>query len=299
MLAEPVACRFFRLIGVPIAGWLLVCGLARAEGGVQAAAAAPVSASAQQPGGAQPVYDVASIKPHKSDDNSSSWGSHDGSYSAANVSLKLLLSAAYGIREGLISGLPKWAEDARFDVQAKMVDPDPVVVKNLTKEQREGMLAALLADRFHARAHRATKELPVYEMTVAKDGPKFKVNSQQGPGSGPNKGLVPGSWRTSMNGPSHMELDADAMPMASLAELLSAQLNRTVIDKTNLTGKYDLVLKWTPQDAAMTAPDSGSPADPGPSIFSAMTEQLGLRLEPAKGPVVTLVVDHVETPSEN
>ena len=302
MPAKSYALR--RRLPVLAAACFPVCGfisgalaLAETSSSDQTAASLVV---ARQPASKPPSYDVASIKPHqKSDDNGSSIGTHDGSFSAVNVSLESLLVSAYGIRRGLIFGIPKWAEDARFDVQAKALDADPADLKKLTKEQQQAMLAAMLADRMQIRVHQETKELPVYDLTVARDGPKMKADTGQEPGEGSNKGLVPGSWRTSSDGSGQTELDADGIPMSSLVEILSDRLNRTVIDKTGLTSKYDLLLKWVSNEGALRTLETGSPADPGPSIFTALEEQLGLKLLPAKGSVITLVVDHAEVPSAN
>jgi len=254
-----------------------------------------------------PVFDVVSVKPNKSDSGMVRIMPKPDGYSASNVSLKMLIQSAYGIREDLVSGAPSWADSARFDIDAKVAGPDVDALKKLGQEQRRSMLQPLLADRFKLKIHSETKQLPVYELVLAKGGSKLKeatagdtygngIKGPDGVGRGGMMRFGPG------------QLTAQAVPITSLANILSQQLHRTLIDKTRLTGKYDLELNWTPdqgsdpmfkgadssQQRADAAPDAS-----GPSIFTALQEQLGLRLQSTKGPVETLVIDHVEMPSEN
>ncbi len=212
----------------------------------------------------------------------------DGSFAATNLSLKTLLSAAYGFRDDLIYGVPSWAESARFDVDAKVVDPDVDALKKLTLEQRRAMLVPILTDRFHVQVHTETKIRPEYELVVTKDGPKFKKSAMPAANSG-----------TEIH---NHDMTATAVPISSLTDQLSSQLDRTVVDKTELKDTYDLHLKWTPEQAAMAGPDGGEhsdSSDAAPSIFTALQEQLGLKLQPVKGPVETLIVDRADPPTEN
>jgi uncharacterized protein (TIGR03435 family) len=231
-----------------------------------------------------PSYDVVVIKPNKSGTGSSRISSNMNLYNATNVSLKILLQDAYDLNEDLIAGIPDSIESARFDIQAKVVDTDPDVLKKLDTEQRRAMRRAILVDRFQLKAHIERKTLPVYEMVVIKGGPKFKTSSNNG-----NSGYSIHTHNI-QNG---TELVARNISMASFASALYAQVHRTVSDKTGFASKYDLDLKWSADDSA----DPGS--DSGPSIFTALQEQLGLKLRSAKGPVETLVVDHAEMPSAN
>ncbi len=245
------------------------------------------------------AYDAVAIKPNKSGSGSMSWRSSDDSFEGINFSLKQLIVNAYGIRDGLISGMPAWAEGAHFDIHAKIVDPDAEALTKLTPEQRQAMVASILTERFGLKVHKETKQLPVYELTVLKDGPKFKdsVAVEVDPKDDPaqRKGMGPGSMMTSDG-----QLKSVAIPLSSLVSMLASELSRTVIDKTGLAGKYDLNLKWTPDRVAAAGTDDGQqPADVAPSLFTALQEQLGLKLVSSRGPVETLVVDHVEQPSEN
>jgi len=206
-----------------------------------------------------------------------------GRFSAQCTTLLGLLFNAYPIKPNVtIPGMPGWGNSSLFDVEAKADDETAVAMVKLPREdewkQEQLMLQALLADRFKLRVHHETREGPVYQLVVAKGGFKLK----DAPDSEHEGGY---SWG---NG----EIQVRKGPIGSLAFSLSDLLGRTVIDKTGLTGKYDIALKWTPDEQQ-------SADDAGPSLFTALEEQLGLKLEPAKGPVDVFIIDHVEKPSEN
>jgi uncharacterized protein (TIGR03435 family) len=242
-----------------------------------------------------PPYDIISIHPHKGMDDNISFQSRPGNFAATNCTLKELISDAYGVREDLITGLPNWADTAHFDVTAKVSDFNPDAFKNLTREQRNSMLLPMLQERFHVKAHTEIKTLSVYNLVVTKDGPKFKID--------PAPPLDPDNPKKGQEGRGNMminnnDLTATAIPLSSFAETLAANLEKTVIDKTGLVGDYDFKLKWTPEGDAHSATDNGT-TDHAPDLFTALQEQLGLKLEAAKGPVNTLVVDHAEQPTPN
>jgi len=254
-----------------------------------------------------PEFDVVSVKPDKSGTGMMRIRSTSDGYSATNVSPKLLIQMAYGIRQDLISGAPGWTDSSRYDFDAKVAGADVDALKKLSPEQRRTMLQPALADRFKLKVHSETKQLPVFELVVAKGGSKLK---EAAPGDTYANGIkgVDGVGRagTMRMGPG--QLTGQGVPIATLVNLLAQQLHQTVIDKTGLTGKYDLELTWTPDQGSdpMFKGTDGAPqkADPapdssGPSIFTALQEQLGLKLQSTKGPVETLVVDHIEMPSEN
>jgi uncharacterized protein (TIGR03435 family) len=231
------------------------------------------------------AYDVVSIKLNSS--GLGRWGINVGDYTyqATNIPLKELLASAYGIKSDLISGIPARIDATRFDIDAKIV-PNPAAPRKLTDTQRPGMLKAMLADRFGIKASIEVKTLPVFELVVARSGLKI---SQSPPGNGADSGINihPAA------------LTAHEVTMTQLAGALTGILHRSVIDKTGLAGNYDVDLKWTSDNASHspeTNPDTG---DSAPTIFTALEEQLGLKLQSSKGPVDTLVVDHVEMPSEN
>ncbi len=251
-----------------------LCGYSHAQAPQNAPAAQADTTTSKLP-----VYDVVSIKQNKTGDGSFGWGGTADSYTGTNLSIKSLLQAAYDIKPDLISGVSGPIDSARFDVIAKIVDPDPAVMKKLTNKQRQAMLLPFLIERFQLKAHTEIKMLSVYELNVIQGGPKLKQSSDSS-----KQG-----WGINQRG----VLKANYLSITTLASLLTDIVHRTVIDKTGLTGNYDLVLKWS-QDVG---PDATT--DTGPSIFTALPEQLGLKLKTAKGPVETLVVDHIAMPSEN
>jgi uncharacterized protein (TIGR03435 family) len=223
------------------------------------------------------------------------------------VTLKLLIQMAYGIREDLISGGPGWVDSAHFDFDAKVAGVDVDTLKKLPPEQRRMVLRPALEDRFKLKVHTETKQLPVFELGVAKGGAKMKEASPDATYPNGFKGLD-GVARGGMLRMGRGELSGQGVAISALANTLATQIHQTVIDKTGLTGKYDFELTWMPDDGPgpMFHGTDGGPqkADPapdasGPTIFTAIQEQLGLKLQSAKGPVETLVIDHAEMPSEN
>jgi uncharacterized protein (TIGR03435 family) len=254
-----------------------------------------------------PAFDVVSIKPNKSDSGMIRVMYKPDGYSATNISLKMFILGAYGLKEDQLSGLPSWADSARYDIDAKVAGPDVAELQKLKNDQRRLLLLPLLADRFKLTVHDETKVLPIYELVVAKNGSKLKeatpgdtyANGVKGPDGVGRAGMI-----TMRPG----QLTAQAVPVTSLVNLLSQQLHRTVVDKTGLTGKYDISLQWTQDDGSNPifkgTDGSQQRAEPppdasGPSIFTAVQEQLGLRLQSSKGPVQVVVIDHIEMPSEN
>jgi uncharacterized protein (TIGR03435 family) len=227
-----------------------------------------------------PVYDVVSIRIDNRGPGSSDTVVNDDIFTATNVTLKDLLEDAFDIRQDIISGVPGPIDSLHFDVQAKIVDPDRNALHNLSDSQRRAMLLPVLAARFLLKTRIESKTLPVYELLLLKGGPRFQRS--------PNQATE--DQNTSVHNTS---IKASNMPMTLFCKTLSHQVHRTVIDKTGLAGLYDLELKWSRDDA------TDLPADAPPTFFTAVQEQLGLKLQPAKGPVETLVVDHVEMPSEN
>jgi uncharacterized protein (TIGR03435 family) len=263
--------------------WLLAAAISIALPSALGQANAAQGASAAQAENTTPklpAYDVVSIKLNKSGSGSLDIETSSHTYSATNISLKKLLENAYDIKEDLISGVSGPVASARFDIEAKIVEPDPDALKKLSARQQGAMLLPFLVERFQLKTHTEIKTLPVYELIVIKGGPKFKQSAGDSTG---NRG-------TSIH---NRELTAHDIPMTSLARTLEGQLHRTVIDKTGLTGSYDLALRWAPDDGSDTQTDSA------PSIVTGLQEQLGLKLQSTKGPVETLVVDHAEMPSEN
>lgn len=258
-------------------------------------------------------YDVASIKPNKSGGNLTRMMFTPDGLSVTGGPPMMLIMSAYGVNPRQISGEPEWLTSERYDIEAKM---DPATADELSKlsedqrkAARERMLQVLLTERFKLKVHQETKELPIYALVVAKNGPKLREakpgdtypNGIKGPDGRSGAGMMFGGREG---------LAAQAVPIANLVRHLSLQLGRTVIDKTGLAGKYDFTLKWAHDEipsSMFKGPESGPPGpdsagfpdSSGPSLFTALEEQLGLKLESQKGPVEILVIDHVERPSEN
>ena len=246
---------------------------------------------AQQPSAPRPAFEVASIKPGDPDSQIFRIGSMPGGrFAANNASLKMLIQTAYDVRSHQISGGPNWLDSAKYDIDGKPEAATPVPSGVAGMLQMRLMLQSLIEDRFKLKLHREIKEEPVYELIVARGGPKLKAATdslkQQQRGLRMGRGQLTGT----------------AAPISILVNVLSQQLGRSVIDKTGLGGQYDFELKWTLEvgQSQSGPPDVvPSPDLAGPSLFTAVQEQLGLKLESAKGPVDVLVIDHAEKPSEN
>jgi uncharacterized protein (TIGR03435 family) len=248
------------------------------------AAAAPV-----------PVFDVVAIHENKSGARNATIGWGGDAFVATNTTLVTLLMNAYGIRDDLMSGVPGWAYSVHFNVNAKISDPDADALKKLSREQHRAMMVTLLNDRFHLRTHIEIKTLPVYDLVIAKGGSKLKENAAPPPTSF-DPGKTPSAHQPGSFFVGNSEMTGIAIPISTVAGSLAFYVERNIIDKTGLTGRYDINLKWTPAEleGKTDATDNNAP-----DLFTALQEQLGLKLEPSKGPVPTLVIDHVEMPSEN
>ncbi|HWB33142.1 MAG TPA: TIGR03435 family protein [Acidobacteriaceae bacterium] len=206
-----------------------------------------------------------------------------------NMSLHMMIAAAYTLPlHNQIIGLPKWADVETYDMEAKVSETNAPAFRRLLPMQRNPILRSVLSDRFHLTCHFETRILAAYALVIAKDGHKL---TEAEPKMLPNGMKDPGGISTSRNG-----ITATAAPISLLMAELQQRLGRPVVDRTGLTGRYTFKLSWTPDSAsAPNAPD----VDSGPSIFTAIQEQLGLRLEGTHAPVQLLVVDHVERPTEN
>ena len=230
-----------------------------------------------------PVFEVASIKPSDPNGLSAPLDISPNKFGARGVPLNVLIQWAYDVRDFQLTGGPDWLTSARFDVQAKTEKP-------ISQGQMRRMLQELLADRCHLQLHRDTKEFSGYELTVAKNGSKLKPAAEN---AGRN------NIQIRLGG----ILDGRAAPMATLAGALTILVERPVLDKTGLDGNYDFKLEYDPstvfsREAALGTPPVASAPGAG-SIFTALQEQLGLRLDSRKGPLETLVIDRLEKPSEN
>jgi uncharacterized protein (TIGR03435 family) len=245
-----------------------------------------------------PDFDVASVKQNKGDSGMMRWMYTSDGISLTNLSLKNVIASAYDVKQFLISGGPSWVNNISFDLDAKVAASDVETFKKLSPAQRRLMLQKLLAERFNLAVHFETKTLPVYDLVIATGGPKFKPAAPDPPAPSPD--ADPSDHPKPRGGLSMGKgmLKLQDMPFSSFVSQLGYAVDREVIDKTGLVGKYNIDLKWTPDDRPGS--ESGlTDQDAEPHLFTALQEQLGLKLESAKGPVQTLIIDRAEMPSAN
>ena len=233
-------------------------------------------AMAQAPD-ARPAFEVASLKPNKSQTGVDRIKRNDGSWIIENVSLKRLLGMAYGVAEGrdyLLKG-PDWMDLENFDVSARFPS-------GTSDSQALLMLQGLLEERLKLQLHREPREFSVYALVVDKGGSKLHPTARPGP------------YKFSARGGHGVGV---SVTLAQFADRLAKEVGRQVVDFTGLTGQFDLALEWQPEAERAENPDAASER---PSIFAALAEQLGLKLEPRKVSLEVLVVDAArKTPTEN
>jgi len=233
-------------------------------------------------GQAAAKFDVASIKMSGPGESERSLTHNAGArLTTSNATLKMLILLAYQVMPYQLSGGPSWLESDGFDIEAKAANP------KATQAQFRQMLQGLLADRFQLKVHMATAELPVYMLVAAKGGAKLAEAKQANP-----------EVSVKIDGPGHMTAIKATMPM--LTNALTRPLQRKVVDQTGLVGAYNFELRYLP-DPKPPRPgdDAAPPIGNGPSLFTALQEQLGLSLKAGRGPVEVLVIDHAERPSAN
>jgi bla regulator protein BlaR1 len=234
----------------------------------------------EQPG---PAFEVASVKPAEPSDKPGFLQSAPGRLNLSGVTVKMLIQQAWAISGYRIYGGPFWLDSTRYNIAAKAADG----AGNLTLDQMRPMLQTLLTDRFRLALHREKRELPLYRLVVSKNGPKLKESAVSG---APQSRMATG------------QITDKKASMDTLASQIGQQLGRFVVNQTGLNGDYDFHVEWTPDPGQNLGGDSDTPppagAD-GPSIFTALQQQLGLKLESAKGPVEVLVIDHAEKPDAN
>jgi len=227
-----------------------------------------VFAQAQTDSAEQPQFEVAVIKPSASQFRGSTfYNPTPDRFQFDNVTIKELIAYAYGVREFQIEGASGWLNSDRYDILAK---PEG----RITGENAGEMVQNLLAERLNLKVHEDTKEMSVFALVESKGGAKLHDSTGRGE-------------PIAHNGYGHMT--GRHLTMENLTSMLAAQVERPVIDKTGITGQFDIRLEWVPEDSTET----------GPSIFTAVQEQLGLKLESERAPVQIVVIDHVERPSDN
>ena len=243
-------------------------------------------------------YEVASFKVNKEGSGSSSWSNGGDALTARNVSLLNMVINAYGVKNFQISGAPSWLDSERYDVDAKMDEATADTLKKLPLKERGDAVRLMMQKLFEQRLNLAvrhdTKELPVYFLVVGKNGAKLKEMKPDEKG---------GSTHTSSHG-GIFTMNAQGVQLGNLVGMLSNNLGRIVIDKTGLTGRYDFDLNWTSDERVVLTPSGGDTSltvsdASGPSLVTAIQEQLGLKLETGKGPVEIIVIERVDRPSDN
>ena len=230
-------------------------------------------------------FEVASVKPSKPDalgGGIKPTPSGQG-YIATNVPVKLMILLMYHLNNRQVSGGPAWLNTDLYDIEAKADGPHNV-------DDLHTMFQNLLADRFNLKFHKETRVLPAYELVVDKSGPKLTENPS------------PESFDIPIRPTGRGKLEATHCSMSYFAWNLSLRLDQPVLDQTGLGKFYDFKLEWTPEPppgAGFAGGDANPPPASGPDLFTALREELGLKLESHKGPVEIMVIDHIEKPSEN
>lgn len=284
----------------------------------------------------KPKFEVVSIKPSAPGSSFSGGGVDGNRYVMRGATLKILLQIAYKtsktavLREDQVLGGPVWIDSDHFDVEAKAGCARGAI----SDDQLQLMAQSILEDRFQLRAHYETRDLPVYDLVVAKGGLRMKMSHDQTPAvrpaemttpplcapdppaadraAGPptiNSHSIPRGMLLVMRNASEVNMTGTGVPIADLVQMLQGQAGRWIIDKTGMNELFDINLKFSRQSSS-TPEARNSPAQSGagqpatvesdvPELFTAIQEQLGLRLESAKAALDVLVIDSVQKPSEN
>jgi uncharacterized protein (TIGR03435 family) len=249
-----------------------------------------LSAQSQAAPPGSPAFEVASVKTNRTGDNRvMNMLQSGGRYTATNITLRMLIRNAYRLQDSQISSGPSWIDSDHYDVVAK------------GEAQFSLMLQGLLADRFKLTFHYESQELPIYALVVARSDRKLGSRLRQTDCVRPDNAVLPGPPDLNPQPPCGTiqtgsgRLTFRGAPMSQIATGLSSHVNRVVLDRTGLSGDFDLDLQWT---ADQLSPAAARPADPnGPSIVTALQEQLGLRLDSHRGPVEVLVIDSASQPT--
>ena len=258
----------------------------------------------------RPSFDVASIKQNKSGATGGNFGGPPSRFTATNAPARAFITFAYRVQDFLIEGAPDWVKNDRWDISAKAEGNFPATTID-GPDARRDMLRALLVDRFKLSVHTETHERPIYALVLAQPrqplssrlhassvdcaalGAAFRLGQVKTlpltPDNVPDCGIStpPGriSWGT--------------QTMRQFASILSDTLQRPVVDRTGLEGNFSAVLTYTPDSGRVTGADQPATDPNAASIFTALQEQLGLRLDSTRGPVEILVIDHIERPTED
>ena len=264
-----------------------------------------VFALAAQAAPAPATFEVASVKPHDpANPRTMMTADASGRFTAVGIPLVMLIRTSYNLQDDQVVGGPEWMRSARFDITAKAADGTPPTAIG-------PMLQALLADRFQLTSHRETRELPVFAVVKARGdgrlGPRLVANGCSWDFTKPPAPPKPGDTRCGNISEGFGRMSLNAMPIPVFLQYLAPNVNRVLVDRTGLAGNFDIELQWTPDNLPPRVPGTsadqpirvnGQDVDPGgPSLLTAMQEQLGLKLDSTRAPVEVLVVDRLERPS--
>ena len=239
---------------------------------------------------AQPprAFDAASVKLNTTGSGGINMRTQHGRLTVENASLFQIIEQAFLVKEFQLSGGPGWIMTERYNIEARM-EKDDISDDNLWFS-----LQPLLANRFHLKFHRETKTMPVFSLVLAKGGPKFQTHKEAADGKDQQRlGISISSGKG--------KLTATKTTMARLADSLGHQVDRIVVDNTGLKGEYDFTVEWSPEnhEGSILSAVEEKVGLTGPPIFEALPQQMGLKLESAKGPVQVIVIDSVGRPSSN
>jgi uncharacterized protein (TIGR03435 family) len=242
--------------------------------------------------GPLPEWDVAVVKPHPAEDHNMSWQMTDDGLSLVNLTLEQMICSAWDLKPFQVSGLSGRMKTTNYDLTAKVVGDEVAVYKKLNGAQRRQMLQTLLAERFQLKTHMETKTLPVYNLVLSSSGSKLKASTAIDPPSEEEAKANPDKYKKGYMTMGPGVFEGSGVPVKSLASQLSNAVGKPVHDATGLTGSYDIALHFRPEESAGGSADDSDK----PDIFSAVQDQLGLKLVPGKAPVETLVVEAAEKP---
>lgn len=249
---------------------------------------APPAPIKPMPADANPSFDVVTVKPSKPDQQGQGFRVQGRHFTTINTTVLDIIAFAYGMHPKQIVNAPAWMSQDKFDIEGT---PDAEGAPN--DRQWKGMLQKMLADRFQLKFTKDTREMPAYTLTVAKGGPKLE-KSQGNPDG------LPGLFFSQLG-----NLHVNNANMEDFCHLMQeAVLDRPVVDRTDLKGRWNWNLKWTPDESqfagmGMKVPKPTEAADAPPPLFTAIQEEIGLKLEATRTPVPVFVIDRAEKPSEN
>jgi uncharacterized protein (TIGR03435 family) len=239
---------------------------------------------------AQRAFEVASIKPNTSGDRFESVSPvAGGRFSVKNVTLAWLLKTAYHVEPFQVAGIPPWGNTERFDVEARAVNGDA------TSDQIRQMVQSLLADRFQVTLHRENREQPTYSLVVAKNGPKLAKAKSDTCSGAPTMQNPCGGFRIYKRS----QMWGNTVTIKQFTAELTYMMGRMVLDKTAIAGLYDIRVEWTPEHFGPEPGTEVKPDEANGTLFTALQEQLGLRLQSERAPVETIVVDRATRPTTN